>query len=72
MYQRFRDWRDDGTLDQLLERRYIHWNQDWLIDRDTWMIDSTAVRAIRTSSGAEKKGVWKNRKTMRGGAADVD
>jgi hypothetical protein len=32
-----------------------------LIDLDTWMIDSTAVRATRASSGAGKKGGLKNR-----------
>lgn len=55
MYQRFRDWRDDGTLDQVLERLRIRLNQEGLIDLDTWMIDSTAVRATRASSGAGKK-----------------
>jgi hypothetical protein len=32
-----------------------------LIDLDIWMIDSTAVRATRVSSGAGKKGGLKNR-----------
>jgi hypothetical protein len=40
-----------------------------LIDLETWMIDSTAVRATRASSGAGKKGGLKNRKIMRSGAA---
>lgn len=56
VYQRFRDWRDDDTLDQLLERLHIRLNQEGLIDLDTWMIDSTAVRATRASSVAGKKG----------------
>ena len=34
-----------------------------LIDLETWMIDSTVVRATRASSGAGKKGGLKNRKT---------
>lgn len=56
VYQRFRDWRDDGTFDRILERLHIRLNQEGLIDLDTWMIDSTAVRATRASSGAGKKG----------------
>ena len=61
VYQRFRDWRDDGTFDQVLERLHICLNQEGLIDLDTWMIDSTAVRATRASSGAGKKGGQKSR-----------
>lgn len=56
VYQRFRDWRDDGTFDRLLERLHVRLNQEGLIDLETWMIDSTAVRATRASSGAGKKG----------------
>ncbi len=54
-YQRFRGWRDDGTFDRILERLHIRLNQEGLIDLDTWMIDSTAMRATRASSGAGKK-----------------
>ncbi|MEB0190828.1 MULTISPECIES: IS5 family transposase [unclassified Pseudomonas] len=56
VYQRFRDWRDDGTFDRVLERLHVRLNQEGLIDLDTWMIDSTALRATRASSGAGKKG----------------
>ncbi|RMM38454.1 ISPsy13, transposase OrfB [Pseudomonas coronafaciens pv. oryzae] len=35
---------------------YIRLNQQGLIDLNTWMIDSTAVRATRASSGAGKRG----------------
>jgi transposase len=55
VYQRFRDWRDDGMFDQVLERLHIRLNQEGLIDLDTWMIDSTAVRATRASSSAGKR-----------------
>ncbi|RMT11225.1 ISPs1a-2, partial [Pseudomonas coronafaciens pv. oryzae] len=51
-----RDWRDDGTFERILERLHIRLNQEGLIDLDTWMIDSTAVRATRASSGAGKRG----------------
>ncbi|AIG00955.1 ISPs1, transposase OrfA [Pseudomonas fluorescens] len=56
VYQRFRDWRNQGTFDQMLKRLHIRLNEQGLIDLDTWMIDSTAVRATRASSGAGKKG----------------
>lgn len=35
VYQCFFDWRDDGTLDQVLERLHIRLNQEGLIDLDT-------------------------------------
>ena len=61
VYQRFRDWRNRGAFDQMLKRLHIRLNEQGLIDLDTWMIDSTAVRAPRASSGAGKKGGLKNR-----------
>ncbi|MGF6690581.1 transposase [Metapseudomonas resinovorans] len=45
VYQRLRDWRDDGTFDRVLERLHVRLNQEGLIDMDTWIIDSTAERA---------------------------
>lgn len=67
--QRFRDWRNRGSFDQMLKRLHIKLNEQGLIDPQTWMIDSTAVRATRASSGAGKKGGLKNRKIMHSGAA---
>ncbi|WP_423815501.1 IS5 family transposase [Pseudomonas putida] len=55
MYQRYRGWRNQGTFDQLLKRLYLSLNEQGLIDLQTLMIDSTAVRATRASSGAGKK-----------------
>lgn len=49
----------------MLKRLHIRLNEQGLIDLDTWMIDSTAVRATRASSAAGKKGGLKNRKIMR-------
>lgn len=54
VYQRFRDWRNRGTFDQMLKRLHIKLNEQGLIDLQTWMIDSTAVRATRAASGAGK------------------
>jgi len=56
VYQRFRDWRNRENFEQILKRLHIRLNEQGLIDLETWMIDSTAVRAIRASSGAEKRG----------------
>ncbi|MEA5673493.1 IS5 family transposase [Pseudomonas sp. MH2] len=55
VYQRFRDWRNDGTFDRMFKRLHLKLNEQGLIDLQTWMIDSTAVRATRASSGAKKK-----------------
>ena len=40
----------------MLKRLHLKLNDQGLIDLQTWMIDSTAVRATRASSGAGKKG----------------
>ena len=56
VYQRYRDWRNRGAFDQMLKRLHIKLNEQGLIDLETWMIDSTAVRATWASSGAGKKG----------------
>jgi len=60
VYQRFRTWRNQGTFDQMLRRLHLKLNDQGLIDLQVWMIDSTAVRATRASSGAGKKGGLKN------------
>jgi len=44
------------TFEQMLKRLHLRLNEQGLIDLQTWMIDSTAVRATRASSGAGKKG----------------
>ncbi len=40
----------------MLKCLHLRLNEQGLIDLQTWMIDSTAVRATRASSGARKKG----------------
>ena len=72
VYHRFRDWRNRGTFSLMLKRLHIRLNERGLIDLETWMIDSTAVRATRASSGAGKKGGLKNRGIMRSDAAGAD
>lgn len=55
MSQRFRQWRYDGTFDRVLTRLHLRLREDGLVDLDTWMVDSTAIRATRSASGAGKK-----------------
>ena len=71
VYHRFREWRNRGVFAQMLKRLHIRLNEKGLIDLDTWMIDSTAVRATRASSGAGQKGGPKSRRTTRSGEAGV-
>lgn len=55
VYQQFRGWRNQGTFNQMLKRLHLRLDEQGVIDMQTWMIDSTAVRAARASSGARKK-----------------
>ncbi|WJR26037.1 IS5-like element ISPsp10 family transposase [Pseudomonas mosselii] len=56
VYQRFRDWRNQGTFNKMLKRLHLKLNAQGQIDLTTWCIDSTAVRATRASAGAGKRG----------------
>ncbi|MCK9712290.1 IS5 family transposase [Pseudomonas syringae pv. syringae] len=56
VYQRFRQWRDNGTFEQVLRHLHLRLREDGFIDLDTWMVDSTSIRATRAASGAGKKG----------------
>ena len=56
VYQRIRHWCNRGAFDQMLKRLHIKLNEHGLIDQETWMINSTAVRATWASYGAGKKG----------------
>lgn len=52
---RFRQWRDNGTFEQVLRHLHLRLREDGVIDLDTWMVDSTSIRATRAASGAAKK-----------------
>lgn len=71
-FHRFRCWRDDGTFQQVLSRLHLRLREDGLMDLDTWMIDSTSIRATRAASGGGKKGGLKSRRTMPLAVAEVD
>lgn len=55
VYQRFRHWRDNGTFERILSRLHLKLRQNGNLDLDTWMIDSTTIRATRAASGGGKK-----------------
>ena len=61
VYQRFRQWHDDGTVERLLARLHLKLRQDGYLELDTWMIDSTTIRTTRAASGGGKKGARTNR-----------
>ena len=60
VYQRFRQWRDDGTLERSLSRLHLKLREDGYMDLDTWMVDSTSIRATRSAAGGSKKGALEN------------
>lgn len=55
VYHRSRLWRNRGVFDQVLKRLHLKLNDQGVIDLRTEMINSTAVRATRVSSGTGKK-----------------
>jgi transposase len=59
VYYRFRTWRDRSLFTTLLKRLHLTLRQDGRIDLNTWMVDSSSIRATHAASGAAKKGVTK-------------
>jgi transposase len=39
VYQRYRDWRNDGTLEDILDRLRTRVNEDGVIDMESWILD---------------------------------
>ncbi|MCY1400800.1 hypothetical protein D9M71_159020 [compost metagenome] len=39
VYQRYRNWRDDGTLERVLDRLRTRLNEEGMIDMETWALD---------------------------------
>lgn len=56
VYVRFHQWCDDGIFDAALACLQLKLREDGLMDLDTWMIDSTSVRATRVASGGGRIG----------------
>ncbi|KPW58339.1 ISPS1a [Pseudomonas syringae pv. berberidis] len=72
VYQRFRQWRGNGTFEQVMRHLYLRLREDGFIDLDTWMVDSTSIRATRAANGAGKKGARRNCHTTVSAEAGAD
>lgn len=59
VYERFRRYRRDGTLAQVLRALQLQLNAAQRLDAGTWLVDATHVRAGRAAAGARKKTVVK-------------
>lgn len=75
VYERFRRWRADGTLDRVVARLQRDLDRLGLIDWSAFCVDTTHVRASRSAAGARKRGAptaphlpMVSRRIMRSGA----
>lgn len=55
VYDRFRRWQRDGTLERMLDRLQMRLDADGRIDFDLWCVDATPIRASRSAAGGGKK-----------------
>lgn len=60
VYDRFRRWRRDGTLERIVQRLQLRLDAEGKIDWDLWAIDGTNIRASRAAAGGGKKGVLRS------------
>lgn len=54
IYDLFRTWSADGTLDRILRRLQAAFADVDEIDEELWCIDGSVVRAARCAAGAKK------------------
>jgi transposase len=52
VYDRFRRWSADGTIDKILDRLRYKLDADGCIDWDVWCVDGSNVRAHPAAAGA--------------------
>jgi len=71
VYDRFRRWRQNGTLDKVVERLQMRLDAEGKIDWDLWAIDGTNIRASRAAAGGGKKGVLRSLPITHWGAREV-
>lgn len=55
VYDYYRNWRNDGTFDHILEALQVRLDRQGKIDWDLWCIDGSTIRASRAAAGASKK-----------------
>jgi transposase len=75
VYDYYRNWRNNGTFDQILQVLQIRLDREGKIDWDLWCIDGSSVRASRAAAGALKKvstNTPRNPKTMLWAAQEAD
>ena len=65
VYTRFCHWRDDNTLDRVVERLQVLLADAGKIDWELWCIDGSSVRAARCAAGAGKRGAPKSPRVTR-------
>jgi len=52
VYDRFRRWTDDGTIEKILDRLRLKLDKDGYIDWDVWCVDGSNIRAHPAAAGA--------------------
>jgi len=52
VYDRFRRWTDDGTIDRILDRLRLKLDKEGFIDWDVWCVDGSNIRAHPAAAGA--------------------
>jgi transposase len=57
VHDRLTRWRQDGTLDRILERLHRGLDKRGKLDHDLWCVDATSIRASRAAAGAGGKEV---------------
>jgi transposase len=55
VYDHFRNWRQQGVFNRILEALQIRLDRNGHIDWDLWCVDGASVRAARAAAGASKK-----------------
>lgn len=56
IYNRFRRWTQEGLWDRIVEKLIHRLDEEDLIDRSVWCVDSSVIRAHRVAAGAPRKG----------------
>ena len=75
VYDYYRNWRNYGIFDRILQVLQIRLDREGKIDWDLWCIDGSSVRASRAAAGALKKvsaNIPRNPKTTLWVAQEVD
>ena len=54
VYDRFRRWSADGTIDKMLDRLRYKLDKDGFIDWDVWCVDGSNIRAHPAAAGASE------------------